>query len=81
MAEGEDGGLTPSLLGDVVVSVETAWREAAEHGLDPEEHFLRLVTHGILHLLGHDHVGDEAAARAMEELTERLLALGQGEGE
>ena len=73
-AQGEFADLTPGLLGDVVVSLDTARREAAENGLDPEEHFLRLVIHGILHLLGHDHLADAAQARAMEELTERLLA-------
>jgi len=72
-AEGEDALLTPGLLGDVVVSVDTAWREAAENGLDPAGHFLRLVIHGVLHLLGHDHLAGEAQAAAMEELTERLL--------
>ncbi|MFH1059312.1 MAG: rRNA maturation RNase YbeY [Pseudomonadota bacterium] len=73
-AEGEDALLTPGLLGDVVVSVDTAWREAAANGLDPDEHFLRLVIHGVLHLLGHDHLASEEKALAMEELTERLLA-------
>ena len=73
MAEGEFAGLTPGLLGDVVVSVDTAWREAAENGLEPAEHFFRLVIHGILHLMGHDHLAGEEQARAMEELTERLL--------
>lgn len=78
MAEGEFAGLTPGLLGDVVVSVDTAWREAAENGLDPDEHFSRLVIHGILHLMGHDHLADEEQARAMEELTERLLNASAG---
>jgi probable rRNA maturation factor len=73
-AEGEFADLTPGLLGDVVVSVDTAWREAQENGLDPQEHLLRLIIHGILHLLGHDHLADEEQARAMEELTERRLA-------
>lgn len=72
-AEGEFADLTPGLLGDVVVSLDTAWREAAENGLDPQEHLLRLVIHGILHLLGHDHLADDDQARAMEQLTERLL--------
>ena len=74
MGEGEFSGLTPSLLGDVVVSREYAFQEAEENGLDPEEHFFRLIIHGVLHLLGYDHVNDEEEARRMEELTERLLA-------
>ncbi len=76
--EGELAGLTPGLLGDVVVSAETAAREAGENGLDPEEHLVRLLIHGVLHLLGHDHVHDEKEARAMEELTERLLVESAG---
>lgn len=74
MGEGEMTGLNPGLLGDVVVSVDTAWREAADNGLEPGEHFVRLIVHGLLHLLGHDHVHDEDEARIMEELTEELLA-------
>ena len=78
MGEGQFAGLNPGLLGDVVVSVDTAWREAADNGLGPGEHLMRLVIHGILHLLGHDHLQDEAQARAMEELTERLLEQSAG---
>jgi probable rRNA maturation factor len=78
MTEGEFGGLTPGLLGDVVVSVDTAWREAEENGLEPEEHFMRLIVHGILHLMGHDHLQDEEQAQLMEALTERLLAASAG---
>jgi probable rRNA maturation factor len=78
MTEGEFGGLTPGLLGDVVVSVDTAWREAEETGLEPEEHFMRLIVHGILHLMGHDHLQDEEQAQLMEALTERLLAASAG---
>lgn len=63
----------PFLLGDVVVSLDTAAREAADNGLEPGEHTVRLLIHGILHLLGHDHLDSEEQARAMEDLTERLL--------
>ena len=71
--EGALAGLTPGLLGDVVVSLDTARREAKENGLDSDEHLMRLLIHGLLHLLGHDHEQDENEARAMEELTEKLL--------
>ena len=74
MGEGRFAELNPQLLGDVVVSRQTALREAAEHGLEPEEHFLRLLIHGILHLKGYDHEQGGEPARVMEELTERLLA-------
>ncbi len=78
MGEGEDAGMTPGLLGDVVVSADTALREAEENGLDPAEHFMRLVIHGILHLLGHDHEQGGPEAERMEQLTERLLEGSRG---
>lgn len=73
LAEGEDADMAGPLLGDVVVSLPYAAREAADNGLDAGEHAFRLIVHGILHLLGHDHLADEEQARRMEELTERLL--------
>lgn len=80
MGEGEMAGLNPGLLGDVVISVETAAREAADNDLDPEEHLMRLIVHGLLHLLGHDHVHDPEQARRMEALTEVLLANSAAKG-
>ena len=63
------------LLGDVYISPEVARDSAREYGLDPEEEILRLVLHGVLHLLGHDHPGGEARyASPMFRLQERLLA-------
>lgn len=73
MQEGEDAEFTPHMLGDIVVSIDTAYREAAENGLDPGEHFVRLIIHGLLHLLGYDHIHDKQEARRMEALTEKLL--------
>jgi probable rRNA maturation factor len=72
--EGEGADPDDMLLGDVIISVETALRqaEARGHGLD---HELRvLLVHGILHLLGHDHEEDEEAER-MEAEERRLLHL------
>ena len=75
-AQGEGLGaeLTPGLLGDVVVSAPFAVQEAARHGLDPDEHLIRLITHGILHLLGYEHEQGGPQAAEMEDLTEKLLA-------
>lgn len=73
-AEGEGAELSRGLLGDVVVSYQTAMREAAENGLEYGEHLMRLLVHGLLHLLGYDHTKDPGQARRMEELTEELLA-------
>jgi probable rRNA maturation factor len=60
-----------ALLGDVVISVDTAARQArhGRHALDDE--LLRLLIHGVLHLLGHDHVQQEEA-RAMRAEERRL---------
>lgn len=63
------------LVGDIYISPEAAEASARELGLDAGEEILRLVIHGILHLLGHDHPeGDARYASPMFELQERLLA-------
>ena len=54
--EGPAGALHPELLGDVVISVETARRQA-KRGLYSE--LLHLASHGLCHLLGYDHRDDE----------------------
>jgi probable rRNA maturation factor len=61
----------PVLLGDVVLSMETIAREAAEQDKPFADHLRHLVVHGVLHLLGFDHL-DAAEAEAMESL-ERLI--------
>jgi probable rRNA maturation factor len=43
------------LLGDVVISVETAERQAAERGVSLDDELSVLLAHGLLHLLGYDH--------------------------
>jgi len=63
-----------SVLGDVVISLETAERQAAELGHDTAWEVRVLLVHGICHLLGHDHEGDEEAER-METLERELLAI------
>lgn len=56
------------LLGDLVVCVDLVETEAKAQNKPVQHHLCHLVVHGILHLLGHDHQGDEEAARmeAME---------------
>ena len=54
--EGPAAELHPELLGDIVISVETA-REQAKQGLHAE--LLHLASHGLCHLLGYDHRDDE----------------------
>jgi probable rRNA maturation factor len=77
MGKGEDRDLHPYLMGDVVISTETAQIEAQERGITLREEMALLLVHGILHLLGYDHEGtpDEAAKMLAKE-TEILVRLG-----
>ncbi|WP_415409240.1 rRNA maturation RNase YbeY [Synechococcus sp. A10-1-5-9] len=61
-------------LGDIVVSVPTAARQAIEQGHSLERELQWLVSHGLLHLLGWDHP-DETTLNAMIACQERLLAM------
>ena len=66
-------GTDPLELGDVVISLPTAARQAEEAGHGLERELLFLASHGLLHLLGWDHP-DEASLAAMLERQERLIA-------
>jgi probable rRNA maturation factor len=74
MREGELGHVGSEILGDVVVSVETAQRQAEKAGHDLLTEVTMLLTHGLLHLLGWDH-DTKAKDRAMRAETARLMAL------
>ncbi|ARJ66360.1 rRNA maturation RNase YbeY [Magnetospirillum sp. ME-1] len=63
----------PLLLGDVILAYETCAAEAQEQGKELADHFSHLVVHGVLHLLGYDHMDEEEAAE-MEALETTLLA-------
>lgn len=68
MNEGEFGDISPSLLGDVVISVETALRDAKRENLSLADEIDYLMIHGVLHLLGYDHeLAGEAEAMARKE--------------
>lgn len=78
MREGEDNqAVHPMLLGDVVISLETAARQAAaaKHSLETEVAFL--TVHGVLHLLGYEHETpeEEAGMFAMQETILREFYL------
>jgi probable rRNA maturation factor len=72
MAEGEGAG-GDELLGDVVISLETAARQAQARQRPPLDEVTHLLAHGVLHLVGYDHQTD-AEHRAMERATRTLLA-------
>jgi len=69
--EGDEGD--PTYLGDVVISVETAARQAAEAGRPLLHEVAWLAAHGVLHLLGHDD-DDDTERAAMVERQDRALA-------
>lgn len=75
LLEGPHAEHRGSLLGDVVISLETAARQAraAHRSLDDE--LTRLLIHGVLHLLGHDHqrAGEARAMRAEERRLRRAF--------
>ncbi len=56
-------------LGDVVISLETAQRQAADYGVAVQDEVAHLLVHGVLHLLGYDHEapGDAQVMRAHED--------------
>lgn len=70
LANSDDGEI---LLGDIVLARETCAREAAEKGVSLTEHATHLIVHGMLHLVGYDHI-DDAAAAAMEAIEVKALA-------
>ena len=75
MREGEYSEITPHLLGDVVISADTALRESQIAGISIEKRMTELLVHGILHLLGYDHETDEAEALAMEDKSRSILSI------
>lgn len=67
------------LLGDIILSLETAVRQAEEYGHSIEREAAYLTVHGMLHLLGYDHETDDEKAemRAEEEHVMQLLGIGR----
>ena len=62
-------------LGDVVISVERAGRQAAEQGLSFEREVEQLILHGMLHLCGYDHERDDGEMNALELRLRRRLGI------
>jgi probable rRNA maturation factor len=65
-------GVELPLLGDLVLCHPVVLREAAEQGKTQQDHYAHLVIHGMLHLLGHDHL-EEREAEEMERLEREIL--------
>ena len=64
-----------STLGDVVISVEQAARQAAENNLELDEEVAQLILHGVLHLCGYDHERDGGEMNALELKLRRRLGI------
>ena len=83
MREGEDGNVNPNLLGDLVISLETAARQAAtENALSQtcgtlETEAALLAVHGMLHLLGYDHQTPKDATLMFEKQKAIFSLLGK----
>jgi probable rRNA maturation factor len=77
------GALVPAAgtaLGDVVISVDTARRQARRLGVAPAARMRALLVHGLLHLLGYDHERSRAEARRMFARERELAAALRGAG-
>lgn len=76
------GGQTPDgrHLGDVLISVPAARRQAAEGGHDGERELRVLLLHGVLHCLGHDHESDGGEMTRLERRLRRRWIDGVGSG-
>jgi len=72
LLEGRHASRRGALLGDVVISVETAAAAAARRRRGLDEEVARLMIHGLLHLVGHDHERGEPEARRMRAEERRL---------
>ncbi len=75
MQEGRFADITPGLLGDVVISCETAQQEADKANIDLLERISQLLIHGILHLIGFDHETNPMDAQKMEDKSLKLLRI------
>ena len=75
MQEGEFSQVSPFLLGDVIISADTAEKEAILSGISFRQRLIELLIHGMLHLAGFDHEQDAAEAQIMETKSGKLLEL------
>ncbi len=77
MLEGEFADVNPEakMLGDIVISMETAEREAVEADMPVEENIVRLLVHGLLHIFGYDHEAPDADAERMARKSEQLMEM------
>jgi probable rRNA maturation factor len=73
MREGRYADIAGEVLGDVVVSLENALRAARRRRASPDRRVAHLLVHGVLHLLGHDHLGSAQRRARMRAEEQRIL--------
>ena len=71
----QDGGPDYTLLGDIVISLETAERQSVRYGNTLREEIKKLIVHGALHLLGHDHKKKREKEIMREEESRLMLTI------
>jgi len=78
LTEGEFGNINPQVLGDVVISVEKALEQAEINVTTLGEEISFLLIHGILHLLGYDHVRGKGERKRMREKEKEVYKVVMG---
>ncbi len=79
LSEGEFGSINPDVLGDIVISTETALRDARDEGLSFDDELDFLIIHGLLHLLGYNHENtSHEEAEKMKKKEQELFFLLKG---
>lgn len=76
LVEGAHADRRGRMLGDVVISIETAAKQARARHRGLDDTVARLLVHGVLHLLGHDHEEDDEARRMLAEERRLWRVLG-----
>lgn len=64
--------LALGLIGDLAICSDIVYHEAHHHGLNPDARWCHMIVHGLLHLLGYDHITPDDAAQ-MEAIERKLL--------
>lgn len=60
-------------LGDIIISMDRVKAQSVEHGVTRYEEFVRVLVHGILHLLGYDHEASKSEEKIMTELQDSIV--------
>ena len=76
LTEGEFGNINPNVFGDIVISVETALKDAEEAGIELNDELEFLLIHGMLHLLNYNHENtSEDEVKKMEMKEQEVLSI------